>query len=75
MSDGERRSRIAPALDEGAPVTVPRSAVDYVVTEWGIATLRGKTLRERIGELITIAHPDCKPQLKEDAKRLYGWSF
>ena len=75
MSDGERRSRISASLDEGAPVTVPRSAVDYVVTEWGIATLRGKTLRERIGELITIAHPDCKPQLKEDAKRLYGWSF
>ncbi len=75
MGDGERRSRIVAALDEGATVTVPRSAVDYVVTEWGIATLRGKTLRQRIGELIAIAHPDCQPQLKEETKRLYGWGF
>ena len=52
---------------------MPRSVVDNVVTEWGIANLRGKTLRERIGELIAIAHPDCQPQLREDAKRLYGW--
>ncbi|MGB2694387.1 MAG: acetyl-CoA hydrolase/transferase C-terminal domain-containing protein [Dehalococcoidia bacterium] len=73
--DGERQSRIVVALAEGAPVTVPRSAVDYIVTEWGIATLRGKTLRQRIGELLAIAHPDCQPQLREDAKRLYGWSF
>jgi acyl-CoA hydrolase len=57
------------------PVTVPRSAVDYIVTEWGIATMRGKTLRQRIGELLAVAHPDCRPQLKEDARRLYGWSF
>ncbi len=71
----ERQSRIVASLDEGAPVTVPRSVVDYVVTEWGIANLRGKTLRERIGELIAIAHPDCQPQLREDAKRLYGWGF
>ncbi len=73
--DGERLSRIVVALDPGAPVTVPRSAVDYVVTEWGIATLRGKTLRQRIGELIAVAHPDCQPQLKAEAKRLYGWGF
>ena len=71
---GELRSRIVAALDPGAPVTVPRSAVDYVVTERGIATLRGKPLRRRIGELIAVAHPDCRPQLKEDARRLYGWA-
>jgi acyl-CoA hydrolase len=75
VSGGERRSRIVLSLDEGAPVTVPRSAVDYVVTEWGIATMRGKTLRQRIGELLAVTHPDCQPQLKEDAQRLYGWSF
>ena len=73
--DGERRSRIVAALDQGAPVTVPRSAVDYIVTERGIATLRGKMLRQRIGELLAITHPDCQPQIKEDATRLYGWSF
>ena len=72
---GERRSRIVAALDDGATVTVPRSAVDYVVTEWGIATMRGKTLRQRIGELLAIAHPDCQPDLKAEAKRLYGWSY
>ncbi|MBI4571129.1 MAG: hypothetical protein HY723_04205, partial [Chloroflexi bacterium] len=75
VSGGERRSRIVLSLDEGAPVTVPRSAVDYVVTEWGIATMRGKTLRQRIGELLAVAHPDCRPQLKEEAQRLYGWGL
>jgi len=75
VSEGERRSRIVLSLDEGAPVTVPRSAVDYVVTEWGIATMRGKTLRQRIGELLAVTHPDCRPQLKEEAQRLYGWGF
>ncbi len=73
--DGERYSRIRASLDDGAPVTVPRTAVDYVVTEFGIATMRGKTIRQRIGELIAVAHPDCQPQLKEDANQLYGWSF
>ena len=43
-------------------MTVPRSAVDYIVTEWGIATMRGKTLRQRIGELLAVAHPDCKAE-------------
>jgi 4-hydroxybutyrate CoA-transferase len=73
--DGKRESRIVASLDPGSPVTAPRSAVDYVVTEYGIATLRGKTIRQRIGELIAVAHPDCQPQIKEDAQRLYGWSF
>jgi acyl-CoA hydrolase len=73
--DGARESRIVATLDEAAPVTVPRSAVDYVVTEWGIATLRGKTVRQRIVELLAIAHPDCQPDLKAEANRIYGWSF
>jgi acyl-CoA hydrolase len=46
--------------------------VDHVVTEYGIATLRGKTVRERVGELIAIAHPDFQGELKGEAKRLYG---
>lgn len=73
--DGQRHSRIVAALTEGAPVTVPRTAVDYIVTEWGVATLRGKTLRQRIGELLAITHPDCKADVKDAAQRLYGWSF
>ena len=75
VKDGKRCSRIVASLDAGAPVTVLRSAVDYVVTEFGIATMRGKTLRQRIGEMIAVAHPDCQAQLKDDAKQLYGWSF
>ncbi len=75
LKDGVHNSRIVASLDPGTPVTVPRSAVDYIVTEYGIATMRGKTIRQRIGELIAVAHPDCQAQLKDDAKQLYGWSF
>ena len=75
VKDGVRHSRLVASLDAAAAVTVPRSAVDYVVTEFGIATMRGKTIRQRIGELIAVAHPECQPRLKDDAKQLYGWSF
>ncbi len=70
--NGERVSNILPVLPEGTVVTVPRTFVDYVVTENGIATLRGKTIRERIGELIAVAHPDFKSELKREATRRYG---
>lgn len=69
---GQRVSRIVPTLPDGTAVTVPRTFVDYVVTEHGIASLRGKTVRERIGELIAIAHPDFQGELKDAAKRLHG---
>ncbi len=69
---GTRRTRIVGALPEGSLVTVPRTLVDYVVTENGIATLRGKNVRERIGELISVAHADFQTELKTEAKRLYG---
>ena len=63
-------SRIIPFLPEGAGVTLNRSDVHYVVTEYGIAYLHGKNVRERALELISIAHPDHQPQLIEEAKRL-----
>ena len=69
--DGERVSRILSMLPEGAVVTVPRTMVDYVVTEYGIAHLRGKTVRERTGELIAIAHPDFRTDLKNGANKAY----
>lgn len=72
LIDGERVTRIVPLLPEGTLVTVPRTLVDYVVTEHGIASLRGKTVRERIGELIAVAHPDFRGELTSEAKRLYG---
>ena len=61
-----------PSLPEAAVVTVPRTLVDYVVTEHGIAALRGKSIRERIGELIAVAHPDFRAELKAEAKRLHN---
>jgi 4-hydroxybutyrate CoA-transferase len=65
-----KRSRIVPTLEKGQGVTVPRSWVDYVVTEYGIARLFGKTLRERASELIAIAHPQFQSDLREEAKIL-----
>ena len=61
-------SRIVPFLGEGAGITLTRSDVHYVVTEYGIAYLHGKNLRERAMELIRVAHPSFRPQLLRDAK-------
>ncbi|HHV47164.1 MAG TPA: acetyl-CoA hydrolase/transferase family protein [Tissierellia bacterium] len=65
-------SRIVPFLDEGAAVTTPRNEVHYVVTEYGIAELKGKTLRERAMELIKVAHPDFRDMLMEEAVKRFG---
>jgi acyl-CoA hydrolase/GNAT superfamily N-acetyltransferase len=62
-------SRIVPFLREGAGVTLIRGDVHYVVTEYGIAYLHGKNVRERTMELIAIAHPQFKPWLIEKAKQ------
>jgi len=70
---GGLRSRIVPVLPPGTPVTLPRGFVDYVVTEHGIATLRGKTLRQRVEELLAIAHPDFRAELRAEARRVYCW--
>lgn len=56
-------SKIVPFLDEGAAVTTSRTDVDYIVTEYGIAALRGKTLRQRAAALIRIAHPNFRAEL------------
>ncbi|MGI6548761.1 MAG: GNAT family N-acetyltransferase [Syntrophomonadales bacterium] len=61
-------SKIVPSLLEGSGVSTHRSDVQYVVTEYGIAYLRGKNLRERAMELISIAHPKFRPWLIEEAK-------
>ncbi len=62
-------SRIVPFLKEGAGVTLHRGDVHYVVTEYGIAYLQGKNIRERSMELISIAHPKFRPWLIEEAKK------
>lgn len=64
-------SRIIPSHSEGTVVTIPRNCVDYVVTEYGIAHLKGKSLRHRSEELIGIAHPDFRPELRKYAKKLF----
>lgn len=60
-----KASKIVPVLDEGSAVTTSRNDVDYVVTEYGIAHLTGKTLRQRAQALIAIAHPDFRQELME----------
>jgi acyl-CoA hydrolase/RimJ/RimL family protein N-acetyltransferase len=63
-------SRIVPFLSEGAGVTLSRGDLHYVVTEYGIAYLHGKNIRERAMDLIAIAHPDFRRQLVEEARKL-----
>jgi len=63
-------SRIIPFLSEGSGVTLNRSDITYVVSEYGIAYLHGKNIRERAMELIAIAHPKFRPWLIEEAKKL-----
>src|SRR5216684_1768839 len=71
MVNGKRISRIVPVLDLGSVVTSQRGFVHYVVTEYGIATLKGKSIRERIEELVAVAHPDYRSELRTEAKRQY----
>ncbi|MHA1700257.1 MAG: GNAT family N-acetyltransferase [Promethearchaeota archaeon] len=63
-------SRIVPFIGKGARVTVPMFDVHYVVTEYGIAYLHGKSIRERILAMINIAHPDFREKLLENAKKI-----
>lgn len=72
LVNSERQPRIMATLPEGSTVTAHRAFVDYVVTEQGIATLTGKSLRERIDELTSVAHPDFRADLRKTAKKLYG---
>jgi acyl-CoA hydrolase/GNAT superfamily N-acetyltransferase len=62
-------SRIQCAFDAGAGVVTSRGDVHYVVTEYGVADLWGKSVRERAMALLDIAHPDHRPELLEQAKR------
>ncbi len=64
---GGRLSRIVPMLQPGAGVVTTRADVHYVVTEYGIAQLYGKTLRQRVRELMEVAHPDFRAALEQEA--------
>ena len=64
-------SNIVPQLDQGALVSIPRAFADYVVTEWGVAELAGKTHRERADALIEVAHPNFREELAEAARQIF----
>jgi 4-hydroxybutyrate CoA-transferase len=70
LRDGTRLSRIVSMLKPGAGVVTTRNHVHYVVTEYGIAHLYGKTIRERARALIRIAHPDFHEKLEREAVEL-----
>ncbi|HVE13506.1 MAG TPA: GNAT family N-acetyltransferase, partial [Elusimicrobiota bacterium] len=61
-------SRIVPAMSEGTGVVTSRADIDFVVTEYGIASLKGKTIRERAVALIQVAHPKHRAELAKAAK-------
>ncbi len=59
-----------PMLKQGAVVSLSRNDVDYVVTEYGIASLRGTNIRERVERLINIAHPRFREELRKQAHEI-----
>jgi acyl-CoA hydrolase len=67
---GEIVSKIVPTLRTGATVTLTRTDVMYVATEFGVVNLKGKSLRERAKALISIAHPDFKGELRNYARQV-----
>jgi acetyl-CoA hydrolase len=71
LRDGAQVTRIAAMLKQGAGVVTSRNHVRYVVTEYGIADLYGKSIRQRAQQLINIAHPDFRPELESQAKELH----
>lgn len=73
--DGTMISKITPYISHGAAVTTSRNDVDYVVTENGIAALKGKSLKQRARNLINIAHPAFRDELIEEFEKRFNSSF
>jgi acyl-CoA hydrolase len=67
----QRISKVVSAHDKGTVISLLRADADFIVTEYGIAELRGRSLKERAGALIGIAHPDFRDKLLADAEELY----
>ena len=73
--DGTIISKITPYIDHGAAVTTNRYDVDYIVTEYGIARMKGKNLKDRARALINIAHPDVREGLKDEFANRFNAAF
>ena len=71
--DGTMKSRIVPTLTPGSIATDPRSCVHYIVTEYGMVNLKGLSTWQRAEALISIAHPDFREQLIQDAEKMHIW--
>jgi acyl-CoA hydrolase len=67
---GDSITRIVPTLTPGTHVSTSKNDINYVVTEFGVAQLRGKTARQRAQEMISIAHPDFRAELTEAARQM-----
>ena len=72
---GGKVSKIVPFIDQWSAVTTSRNDVQYVVTEYGIAELRGHTTRDRARSLIKIAHPDFRDSLKEEFEKRFHTTY
>ena len=73
--DGTLVSKITPLLSEGQVVTTSRHDADYVVTEYGVARLKGKTVKDRARALISIAHPDFHEELKAAFEKMFHTAY
>ena len=71
--DGTLHSRIRPTLTEGSIVTDTRANLHYVVTEYGMANLKGLSSWQRAEQLISLAHPDFREELVSQAEQLHIW--
>ncbi len=71
-ASGDKISRIVPLLPEGTNVTIHKNLTDRVVTEYGIAELRGRSQRQKAEALINVAHPKFRDDLRAAAKQLFG---
>lgn len=71
---GVIKSRIRPVFETGTIVTLPRTISQYIVTEYGMVNLKGKSTWERAEALISIAHPDFRDELVQEAERMGIWS-
>jgi acyl-CoA hydrolase len=70
---GEAKSRIVPMLASGSAITTPRASVDYIVTEYGLARLKGLPSWKRAEVLIGLAHPDFREELEKQARQMNIW--